>query len=60
MNNYHKPVLLKEILELLQIGPGLEFIDATLGGGGHTCEILKLGGIVLGICAKPFNLPSCQ
>ena len=45
----HKPVLLKEAVELLNVKPGAKYIDATLGGGGYTLEILKRGGIVLGI-----------
>lgn len=49
MNNFHKPVLLKEVLEYLNIEPGKKYIDATLGGGGHTEEILREGGKVLGI-----------
>lgn len=46
---YHKPVLLSEIIEFLQVKKGGRYIDSTLGGGGHTKEILKLGGEVLGI-----------
>jgi 16S rRNA (cytosine1402-N4)-methyltransferase len=46
---YHKPVLLKETIENLEIKEGAKYIDATLGDGGHTLEILKKGGIVLGI-----------
>lgn len=50
MSNFtHIPVLLKEAIDALNIEPGKKFIDATLGGGGHTKEILKRGGIVLGI-----------
>jgi 16S rRNA (cytosine1402-N4)-methyltransferase len=49
MTNYHKPVLLNEVLENLQVEKGKKYIDATLGDGGHTIEILKRGGIVLGI-----------
>ncbi len=37
----HKPVLLKESMELLRLKPGMAVIDATLGGGGHSREILK-------------------
>jgi len=49
MNNFHTPVLLKEVIEYLEVLPGKKYIDATMGGGGHGFEILKLGGIVLGI-----------
>ncbi|MBI2190057.1 MAG: 16S rRNA (cytosine(1402)-N(4))-methyltransferase, partial [Candidatus Levybacteria bacterium] len=49
MNNFHTPVLLQEVLEFLRIEKGKKYIDATIGGGGHSFEILKRGGIVLGI-----------
>ncbi len=48
-SEYHKSVLVQEVIEGLQIKSGKKYIDATLGGGGHTFEILKRGGIVLGI-----------
>lgn len=49
MNKYHTPVLLKEIIDFLQVEPGKSYIDATVGGAGHTAKILSLGGRVLGI-----------
>ena len=49
--DYHNPVLVKEVVAGLQVKHGEKYIDATLGGGGHTSEILKSGGIVLGIDA---------
>lgn len=50
MSNFsHTPVLLKEIVDSLKIEKGKKYIDATIGGGGHTVEILKHGGKVLGI-----------
>lgn len=49
MNKYHTSVLLQEAIEYLNVEPGKKYIDATLGGGGHSAEILKRGGIVLGI-----------
>lgn len=49
MNNYHKPVLLQKTIDLLQVKPGQKYIDATLGGGGHTGKILDALGVVLGI-----------
>lgn len=49
MSKYHTPVLLKEVLGFLQVKAGNKYIDATLGGGGHSKAILEDGGIVLGI-----------
>lgn len=37
----HIPVLLQEAVEALHLSPGDTVVDATLGGGGHTVEILK-------------------
>jgi 16S rRNA (cytosine1402-N4)-methyltransferase len=51
MSEYHVSVLLQEAIEALLIKQGEKYIDATLGGGGHTAEILKRGGEVLGIDA---------
>ena len=48
-SDYHLSVLLHEAIDALQVENGKRYIDATLGGGGHTAEILKRGGIVLGI-----------
>jgi 16S rRNA (cytosine1402-N4)-methyltransferase len=45
----HIPVLLNEAVEALEVSIGKKYIDATLGGGGHTDLILKLGGVVLGL-----------
>jgi len=49
----HKPVLLKEVIKVLNIRKGKKYIDATFGGGGHTKEILERGGVVLGIDWDP-------
>ena len=53
MEIYHIPVLLKEVLEALEIKPGEKYIDCTYGGGGHFRGIQKAGGIVLGIDQDP-------
>ena len=37
----HRSICVKEILEILQIQPGQTGLDATLGYGGHTLEMLK-------------------
>jgi len=38
---YHQPVLLKESIELLNLKKDGVYVDATLGGGGHTEAMLK-------------------
>ncbi len=48
----HKSVLPKEVIEYLRPLPGENFIDCTLGQGGHSFSILDLtgpSGLVLGI-----------
>lgn len=52
----HTPVLVKEVLYFLDVRPGRRFIDATVGGGGHTEAILKEEGEVLGIDQDPKSL----
>lgn len=37
----HIPIMVQEILTILQIQPGMKGFDATLGYGGHTREMLK-------------------
>lgn len=37
----HKSVLLNECIQNLNIRDGLVYVDGTLGGGGHSYEILK-------------------
>ena len=51
--NVHKSVLLKEAISYLKVTPGEKYIDATVGGGGHSWEILKRGGVLLGLDVDP-------
>ncbi len=48
----HTSVLLEETIEGLKIKPQGTYVDGTLGGGGHSCEIAKRlenGGRLIGI-----------
>lgn len=48
----HLPVMFKEVVEHLNLKPGKVIVDATLGTGGHSLEILKHilpGGRLIGI-----------
>jgi 16S rRNA (cytosine1402-N4)-methyltransferase len=53
---FHKPVLLKEVIEWLNVGRNKNYVDCTIGEGGHAIEILKRNGPkgkVLGIEIDP-------
>ena len=59
----HRSICVEEILELLQIKPGQTGLDATLGYGGHTLEMLKcldLQGHLYAIDVDPLELPRTQ
>ncbi|HWR38499.1 MAG TPA: 16S rRNA (cytosine(1402)-N(4))-methyltransferase RsmH [Patescibacteria group bacterium] len=59
----HLPICVKEILEFLQISPGQTGLDATLGYGGHTSEMLKClnsQGRLYALDVDPFELPRTQ
>jgi 16S rRNA (cytosine1402-N4)-methyltransferase len=48
----HKPIMLEECIEFLNIHPSGVYVDGTLGGAGHSSEILRrLGpeGLLVGI-----------
>ncbi|HUV05207.1 MAG TPA: 16S rRNA (cytosine(1402)-N(4))-methyltransferase RsmH [Armatimonadota bacterium] len=52
MREFHKPVMVAEVLSSLQPQSGQTFIDCTVGGGGHALEIVKRilpGGRLVGI-----------
>lgn len=41
--SYHEPVMVREVVALLDPGRGGVFVDATVGGGGHAGAILAAG-----------------
>ena len=59
----HIPVLLPECMKYLKLSKGKTYVDATLGGAGHSLEAAKLIGfaaaVVLGVvlwCAKTVHV----
>jgi 16S rRNA (cytosine1402-N4)-methyltransferase len=56
----HRPICVQEILEILNIQKGEKGLDATLGYGGHTQEMMKhitSPGHLYAIDADPIELP---
>ena len=53
MSDYHTSVLLDECMKALQPVEGKRFVDGTLGGGGHTFEMLDFGAEVIGFDRDP-------
>ena len=54
--SYHVPVMLPEVLAVLEPTPGKVFLDCTLGGGGHAEAILERitpGGRLIGLDRDP-------
>ncbi|MHC4307006.1 MAG: 16S rRNA (cytosine(1402)-N(4))-methyltransferase RsmH [Planctomycetota bacterium] len=48
----HRPVMLDEVISFIKPGKGDIIVDATIGAGGHSCEILKKimpDGLLIGI-----------
>jgi 16S rRNA (cytosine1402-N4)-methyltransferase len=49
---YHIPVMLNEVIDYLNLRPGMTVVDATIGTAGHSLEIVKRitpGGLLIGI-----------
>ncbi len=59
----HRPICVREILEILAPKPGETGLDATLGFGGHASEILPLilpGGRLFALDVDPIELPRTE
>ncbi|HWY10208.1 MAG TPA: 16S rRNA (cytosine(1402)-N(4))-methyltransferase RsmH [Bacteroidia bacterium] len=59
----HRSICVKEIMDFLKIKPGQIGLDATLGYGGHSLEILKClvpGGKLYATDVDPFELPKTK
>lgn len=59
----HRPVMVREILEVLSPQPGELAIDCTLGFGGHAVALLEAiqpGGKLIGLDVDPVELPKTE
>jgi len=59
----HRPIMVREILEVLAPQPGEIAVDATLGYGGHAMELLRAiqpGGRLLALDVDPIELPKTE
>ena len=59
----HVPIMVEEILEVLDLRSGEIAVDCTLGFGGHTRRLLSRvapGGHVIGLDADPLELPKTE
>lgn len=45
----HTPVLLQEVVQIMQPATGKTYLDATLGYGGHSLSLLQAGATVIGV-----------
>ena len=59
----HRPIMVAEILEVLNPQPGEVVVDGTLGYGGHARELLprlQPGGHLIGLDVDPIELPKAE
>ena len=60
---FHIPAMLHEVIDYLLLKPGQVIVDATIGTGGHSFEILKSispGGKLIGIDRDEESLNVCR
>jgi len=59
----HRPVMVREVMEVLDPQPGELAIDCTLGYGGHAAALLSAlqpGGRLIGLDVDPIELPKTE
>ena len=59
----HRPIMVREIMQVLAPQPGEFAVDCTLGYGGHARELLtsvRPGGRLLAVDADPIELPKTE
>ncbi len=59
----HRPVMVREVLEVLAPQPGELAVDCTLGYGGHAAALLSAvqpGGRLIGLDVDPIELPKTE
>ena len=59
----HRPIMVREILDILAPKPGDLIADCTLGYGGHARELLAAiqpGGHLIGLDTDPLELPKTE
>ena len=59
----HQPVMVREVLQALNVRPGGRYVDGTVDGGGHALAIMEQaepGGALLGIDRDPSALKRAE
>lgn len=59
----HRPIMVREIMDILAPQPGDIAVDCTLGYGGHArelCRAVQPGGRLIGLDADPIELPKAE
>src|SRR5438132_12111483 len=59
----HRPIMIREVIEVLAPQPGELAVDCTLGYGGHAVALLSAlqpGGRLIGLDVDPIELPKTE
>lgn len=59
----HRPIMVREIMDVLAVKAGDFAVDATLGYGGHATELIQAvlpGGRLLALDVDPIELPKAE